>query len=398
MKNTLQLLDEKDQLKKRAQEIISGVEKETRKMNDVENTEFDSITKQLAEKDLEIRKIEEDNKINLNTITTKQTNQTMENFSLLKAINDLANNKPLDERALEVDEAGRAEFRKSGQNFAGQLILPMETRGAISAVTAGSGLEVVATDKLGILEPLRANLVLVQAGATYLSGLAGNVSIPAYSGSNALWEGETDAAQDGAGAFTQVDLAPKRITTYIDVTKQFLIQESSSAETMLMKDIVKAVSNKLEATIFGTVAGSATQPAGLLMGVVADTVAPTYAELVGMETALETANVVGNKVFIVSPSAKGELKTTLKASGVAAGYLMDNDEINGYPALSTSAVPSKGIIFGNFEDFVIGQWGGIDLTVDPYTQASNGKVRIVINAFFDAKPRRAGSFVKAILA
>lgn len=186
MKNTLQLLDEKDQLKKRAQEIISGVEKETRKMNDVENTEFDSITKQLAEKDLEIRKIEEDNKINLNTITTKQTNQTMENFSLLKAINDLANNKPLDERALEVDEAGRAEFRKSGQNFAGQLILPMETRGAISAVTAGSGLEVVATDKLGILEPLRANLVLVQAGATYLSGLAGNVSIPAYSGSNAL--------------------------------------------------------------------------------------------------------------------------------------------------------------------------------------------------------------------
>ena len=32
------------------------------------------------------------------------------------------------------------------------------------------------------------------------------------------------------------------------------------------------------------------------------------------------------------------------------------------------------------------------------TQAVNGKVRIVINAYFDAKPRRNESFVKAILA
>ena len=36
-----------------------------------------------------------------------------------------------------------------------------------------------------------------------------------------------------------------------------------------------------------------------------------------------------------------------------------------------------------------------DLTVDPFTQASNGKVRLVINAYFDAKPRRAASFVTA---
>lgn len=38
-----------------------------------------------------------------------------------------------------------------------------------------------------------------------------------------------------------------------------------------------------------------------------------------------------------------------------------------------------------------------DLTVDPYTQAANGKVRLVINAYFDAKPRRAEAFVKKVL-
>jgi hypothetical protein len=43
--NTLSLLDKKDQLKKRAQEIVSGAEKEIRKLNEGENTEFDDITK-----------------------------------------------------------------------------------------------------------------------------------------------------------------------------------------------------------------------------------------------------------------------------------------------------------------------------------------------------------------
>jgi HK97 family phage major capsid protein len=274
--------------------------------------------------------------------------------------------------------------------------LPIEERATISATVATTGQEIVAEDKLGILEPLRANLVMVQAGATYLSGLTGSVSIPAYSGSNVGWAGETAAASDGAGAFSEVNLEPKRLTAYIDVAKQFLIQESLSAEEMLKRDIVNAISSKLEATILGSAAGSTSQPAGLLNGVVAGTVAVTFTDLVNMETALESANVSGNKTFIVSPSAKGVLKTTLKDSNVA-GHLMEGDEVNGYKTLSTSSVSPKGVIFGCFEDYVIGQWGGIDLTVDPYTQAANGKVRLVINAYFDAKPRRTESFQKAIL-
>ena len=77
---------------------------------------------------------------------------------------------------------------------------------------------------------------------------------------------------------------------------------------------------------------------------------------------------------------------------------MEGNEVNGYPVLCTSAVAGKGIVYGNFADLVIGQWGGIDLTVDPYTQAANGKVRLVINAYFDAKPRRAEAFVKKVLS
>ena len=272
----------------------------------------------------------------------------------------------------------------------------MEERATIQATVATAGQEDIAEDKLGILEPLKARLVLVQAGATYMTGLNGTISIPVYSGSNVGWAGEVAAAADGAGTFSEITLEPKRLTAYIDVSKQFLIQDSNSAEEMLKRDIVEAISQKLESTILGTAAGSTTQPAGLLNGVTADAAAVTYNDLVDMEATLEGNNVYGDIKFIVSPSAKAILKTT-KIDAGSGRFAMEDGEVNGYPVLSTSNVSGKGVIYGNFNDFVIGQWGGIDLTVDPYTQAANGKVRLVINAYFDAKPRRATSFVKKVL-
>lgn len=391
--DSLTLIDQKEQLKKKAEELISNAEKELRKLDEKETNELNSIKKEIADIDSQIRSIEEENKRNYKPQT--KTNMK-EKFSLLKAINDVANNRQLDERALEVVAAGQAEFRKAGQNYSGQIVLPIEERASIQATVATAGQENVAEDKLGILEPLRANLVLVQAGASYMTGLIGNVSIPVYSGSNVGWAGEVAAAADGAGTFSEVNLEPKRLTAYIDVSKQFLIQDSNSAEEMLKRDIVNAISNKLEATILGSEAGSTTQPAGLLNGVIADTAATTYADIVGMEADLEEKNVRGDIKFIVSPSAKADLKTTEKSEGTAT-YLMEGNEINGYPVLCTSAVAGKGVIMANWSDLVIGQWGGIDLTVDPYTQAANGKVRLVINAYFDAKPRRADAFVKKVL-
>ena len=174
------------------------------------------------------------------------------------------------------------------------------------------------------------------------------------------------------------------------------MQDSNSAEEMLKRDIVAAISDKLEATILGTGAGSANEPKGLLNGVTADTTEITYKDIVAMEAELEDANVRGDIKYIVSPSAKADLKTTDKGPDTGK-YLMEGNEVNGYPVLCTSAVAGKGVVMGNFSDYVIGQWGGIDLTVDPYTQAAKGKVRLVINAYFDAKPRREEAFVTKVL-
>lgn len=384
--DSLEILDRKEQLRAELNSMLDNAEKEQRKLTEDETTRFEALNTEIRNLDKQIIDIKKE---------TKEVRK-MGKFSLLKAINDIANNRQLDERALEVVNQGITEMRKAGQNYSGQIQLPLEERAVVQATVEGQGAETVAEDLLNILEPLRAKLVLAQAGASYMTGLVGNISIPAYSGSQVTWEGEVAEAKDGAGTFTEVKLEPHRLTAYIDLSKQFLIQDSVSAEEMLKRDIVNAIANKLEATILGseTIVNA---PEGLLNGVVADSEAITYEDIVAMETELEEANVRGDIKFVVSPSAKAKLKTTKLDAG-SGKFAMEGNEVNGYPVLCTSAVAGKGVIYGNFNDLVIGQWGGIDLTVDPYTQAANGKVRLVINAYFDAKPRRAESFVKKILA
>ena len=385
--NSVELLDKRNQLKIQAEAIISNAEKECRKLDSEETEKYNGLKKQMEDVDNEIR--------TLNEKLSKQTiKRSMEKFSLLKAINDVANNRQLDERSQEMVNDGISEMRKAGLSYSGQIVLPVEERSAVQATVATAGQEIVAEDKLNILEPLRANLVMVEAGANYMTGLVGNVSIPAYSGSNVGWAGEIASASDGAGTFSEVTLEPKRITAYLDVSKQFLLQDSVSAEALLRNDIVKAISNKLEATILGDANGSTTQPKGFFYNAeeIEDT---SYATMVGLIQTLEEADVNGDIKYIVSPAIKASLKTTSKDSGSGL-FVMEGNEVDGIPVLSTSAC--KGIVVGNFEDYVIGQWGGIDLTIDPYSQATNGKVRLVVNAYFDAKPRRADAFVAKTLA
>ena len=85
-------MDKKNQLKMKADAILSGAEKESRKLNDEETNQLEALKKEIADVDNEIRELS--NKLNKET-----TKRSMEKFSLLKAINDVANNRQLDERS-----------------------------------------------------------------------------------------------------------------------------------------------------------------------------------------------------------------------------------------------------------------------------------------------------------
>lgn len=118
--NSLELTDKKAQLKNQAEALLSKAQLEQRKLNEGEAEEFNAIKKQIAEVEDELR--------NLNNKLNKEVKTTMEKFSLLKAINDVANNRQLDERSQEVVNQGVSEMRKAGLSYSGQIQLPVEER------------------------------------------------------------------------------------------------------------------------------------------------------------------------------------------------------------------------------------------------------------------------------
>lgn len=404
----------KDELKLRAFEIIDLAKKELRDLTEDEQAEIDLIKEDIGnlqeevdepKEEIETKseeepvkeeepkeeevdekpKVEEKNKDNNQSNQIRKMNKE---FRLIKAIRDVANNRSLDDVSKAVVTAGAEEMRKSGLSFGGQIQLPLETR---TITVAGEHDDVIETEFTNILEPLRAKNVLVEAGAKYLGGLVGDVQVPIMGKTNVGWAGEVADAASGDPSFSHVTLQPKRLTAYIDLSKQFIAQDSLAAEALIREDLVKAINNKLEETILGAGSGSTTEPQGMLDAISATSVSG-FADVVDLEADLEDANVYGDKIYLMSNKAKAALRVMPKSTK-STQLVMENGEVDGTKAISTSMIAGKKYIYGDFSNLAIGQWGNaIDLTVDPYTLARSGQIRLVVNAYFDAKILRPEAF------
>ena len=315
-------------------------------------------------------------------------NKMKKQFSLLKAINDIANNRSLDAASQAVINAGADEMRSAGQSFSGQIQLPVESRAAVTVTDEHD--DVIEVEFADLLTPLRAKNVLVAAGAKYMSGLIGDVQVPIMGAGNVTWEGEVASAKEAGYTFTSKKLQPKRLTAYVDISKQFLVQDSIGAEQAIRADIVAAINSKLESTILGSAQGSTTTPAGIFYGQTPKKIT-TFKDICDLEASIEDANVIGECKYVMSNKAKAALRNMAKSTK-STQLVMENGEVDGTPVLNTSNVEAQNIAYGDWNNLAIGQWGAIDLVVDPYTLAKDGQVRIVINAFFDAITLRPEAF------
>ena len=335
-------------------------------------------------------------------------------FSFVRAFNALAN--PGDRKAQEaasfereVSDAVAAKQGRSAQGF----FVPTEVQRrdlAVSPATAGGN--TVATNLLAasFIDLLRNKLAVTGLGAQFLSGLVGNIAIPrATGGATAYWVAESGAPTESQAAFDQVTMSPKTVGAYSDISRKLLLQSSIDVEGFVRNDLASVLALAIDlAAINGTAAGN--QPRGLLatsgIGDVAggtNGAAPTWANMVELESDIAIANAdVGTMGYLTNAKVRGKLKTTSKVSG-QNGFVWEDGMVNGYNAAVSNQVPSnlvKGtsgavasaIIFGNWSDLIIGQWGTLDLMVDPYSGSTSGTVRVVALQDVDIAVRNAVSF------
>lgn len=372
----LELQEQRLNLQTELTNIINGVEQRT--LGEAE-TRLDEIHSQIDSIDAQIEEI---NKANEDIAKQERNNKTIKKentMSLLKMINTVAEGRAFDEATAQEIAEAKGEMRKAGLTAKGQIVLR-----TITAQDATHGQENVPEEKMGLEMAIRNNLVASKIGASWLGNVTGDVSIPTYSGSEVKWKGETESAEAGDGTFGEVILTPHRLTATLDISKQFLAQDSNDAEALLLNDLAVAIAEKLDKTIFSDGAGDANTPAGLFNGVAAGDAldGATYDHVLELELGCEEANA-GDFVFVANPKVKYALKGTQMASGLQMVY--EDGEIDGYPAYVSNSVQSKGILALDPKSLVICNWDGIDITVDPYTKAADGQVRIVVNAYFDAK-------------
>lgn len=340
-------------------------------------------------------------------------------FSLVKVVRAMAD--PSDRSAqkdaafeFEVSEAARSASGRSGgeskfmiptdvlrhsvMGTYGERVISAGTNGQTGAGSTGNA-DIATTLMAGsFIDILRHRTTIMKLGQT-MAGLVGNVDIPKQtSKTQGYWLGEDDAATEGNIDFGQIPLTPKTVAAFSDITRKLLMQSSNDVEALVRFDLAKALALAIDtAGYYGT--GTNHQPMGIAnyTGVNAVPFAaafPTYPEIIQLETAIAADDAdVPNMRYVANAKFRGAMKSTLKFQAAGSATIWEpGGTMNGYGAETTNQIHDGDVFFGNYSDLLIGMWGGLELTVDPYSNSNKGRIRIVVFQDVDFALRRVESF------
>lgn len=376
--NSVAIKQEINELVERSKAIVELCKTEVREMTEDEEKEFNSLKEQIDNKKTELKELED--KLSEYERMCPKEEEVKE-----------CEKEEKNQRNKSMKKSIIKELRNAIDNNIKTITVNAETRAM--QVTGGGGVHdsVVETEIDGILEPLYANSVLSQLGARWYTGLPkGDVQVPIMGKGNVGWEGEIAAAQATGNTFTTKKLSPKRLTAYVDISKQLLVQDTIGVEAAIRRDIVNALNDKLQATILGGEDKSDVKPAGIFYNV-SETTINNYKDLCKFEAGLDDANINGEKKYLMGNTAKATFRSMVKGNN-NTGMVLEANQMDGTPMINTSSVATNKFAYGDFNYLAIGSWGDLDITIDQYTQAANGCIRLVINAFFDAVILRPEAF------
>ena len=407
MKNSVELRQERANLITEANNMLELCKTEERDFNESEQVSYNDKMESIDKLAKNIETVERQEKLNAE-IASKASTQApsnekeVRNFSFFKAVNDFTNGK-LEGLEREMHEEAVNEARSAGRTINGLGIPSFMLESRANVTQAGSA--IAPTNVLGFADAMREASVFDKVGATILTGLSANTTIPVTGASAVEWEGEVDPAADGGAQFGKVELTPTRLASYVNISKQLLLQNGAAAEQAIIRDLGRATAQKMDAAIFKTagVAGAPDSLGELATGTFTEA---TYAanasimnDFVEAETVLaEAGGLLGNLAYVAHPALMADLKRSAQVASVTPG--MQGSLINGYPTYFTNGCTKTGtasadFYFGDFSKLYLGMFGGLDIMVDPYSVAVNGQTRLVLNQYMDWGVSNGAGFVKA---
>ena len=411
------LHEEKGRLIDELNALQNSINTEERSMSEDEKTRFNDIDARLESIGSEVETLEKLQKRAAEKAAAapvygassssekKERSEMVAKYSFKRAVEQAATGHR-DGVELEMHKEAAAEFQRSGVSVsAHSVLIPSDAFKRDMTATGGTngseGGVNVATEVGGIIDVLLPNTVLDGLGVTRFDNLTGNLDLPKASTQPAAgFNTENGTAAEKSPAFSKVSFNPKRLASYIQVSNQLLNQSSNSIDAYVRNYLAQSMAQELEkAAIKG---GGSNEPTGIIANTDVNVVsigtnggAITWAKVVDLMKEVEVDNAIG-QAYLTNPKVKAALQTTARqASGVEGNFILQSGagELNGYPMAVTTNVPSdltkgtgtalSGLIFGDFSKLAIASWGGMELTVDPYSGATAGLTNMILNAYID---------------
>ncbi len=325
----------------------------------------------------------------------------LKRYSLLKAISAAGRNE-LNAAGLEM-EASRAEYQRRGKmpSSPHAFIVPDEVfKRDLTVATSNAGGFLVDTQNDGFIELLRPRSVVMGMGAQLMTGMVGNVTVPRQTGAaTAYWlANEAAAITESQMTIGQLALSPKTVGAYTEVSRQLTLQSSPSAEALIRNDLAQVLALEVDrAAIQGS--GGSGQPTGLLTVSGVGSVAGAsldYTKLLEFQSDVAAANALApGCAYVTTPTVAVLLKGRQRFSGtdtpVWQGAILDGT-IEGFAARSTTQMPAATMIFGDWSQIVIAEWGGLELAVNPYAAFQSGVIGVRAMYSIDVGVRYPGAF------
>ena len=382
---------------------------EDRDLNDKEQTKFEELRGRLTSLDKQLERAEvvaEAERSMQGTPLRAGYDGTFEdacrNFSVTRAI--AAQLEPRSVDAGREFEISNEIAHRSGRKAAGFFVPHEVFTERRTATTTTQGGELVPTQHRAdlMVDRLRASLQVEALGATVLSGLIGDQSIPRLTQSaTAYWVAEHGAVTESNHDFDAVSLSPTTVGALVQYSRRMLINAVPSVEQLVRRDLAQVLATEIDnQAINGT--GSSNTPTGILAasGTTAishgtDGGAPTWAKVLEFIASMQNDNaLMGALGWLTSPNVVAKLRNTVKVGSTDSRMIMEEPgNLAGYALRQSTHVPdnlAKGtgtdlsaLIFGNWSDLIIGYWSAVDILVNPYHSDVYAKGGVLINALQD---------------
>ncbi len=272
----------------------------------------------------------------------------------------------------------------------------------MTAGTANAGGYLIATDNLGgsFIDLLRNRAMVAQLGATMLSGLVGNVTVPKLTaGGTAYWlSTEATAITESQQTLGQLALSPKNLGAYTEVSRQLMMQSDPSVDALVMNDLAKVLGIAIDlAALSGS--GASGQPTGVVntsgIGSVVGT-SIDYAKVLEFQTDVAGANALSTScAYLTTPAIAALLLQRVKVASTYSplweGGILDG-QMCGFRAASTLQMAAASMLFGDFSQIVIGEWGMLEIALNPYANFAAAISGIRAIQTVDVGVRQAGAF------